>query len=236
MLSVNINQFAYNTNDIVLKDINFNINPGEFIGLIGENGAGKSTTIKIILGLNEQQKDAVNIEKEKKLSYIPERPIIYEEMTLWEHIELCAASYHLKNWELEAERLVTLFNLKESVYKYPKKFSKGMQQKLMFILAYLPRPDFYIVDEPIMGLDPLSIKIILEMLQAEKERGAGILMSTHALDTAEKYFDRFIILADRTIIYQGTFQNLKTLTHNEHGDLLDCFTTLVQNDGDIKHG
>src|SRR5699024_248530 len=72
------------------------------------------------------------------------------------------------------------------------------------------------------------------MLQAEKERGAGILMSTHALDTAEKYFDRFIILADRTIIYQGTFQNLKTLTHNEHGDLLDCFTTLVQNDGDIN--
>src|SRR5690625_6751747 len=177
MLSVNINQFAYNTNDIVLKDINYNINPGEFIGLIGENGAGKSTTIKIILGLNEQQKDAVNIEKEKKLSYIPERPIIYEEMTLWEHIELCAASYHLKNWELEAERLVTLFNLKESVYKYPKKFSKGMQQKLMFILAYLPRPDFYIVDEPIMGLDPLSIKIILEMLQARSEEHTSELQS-----------------------------------------------------------
>src|SRR5699024_4407521 len=111
---------AYNTNDIVLKDINFNINPGEFIGTIGENGAGKSTTIKIILELNEQQKDAVNIEKEKKLSYIPKRQIIYEEMTLWEHIELCAVSYHVKNWALESERLVTLFNLKESVYKYRK--------------------------------------------------------------------------------------------------------------------
>src|SRR5699024_1562330 len=131
MLSVNITQFAYKTNDIELKDINFNINPGEFIGLIGENGAGKSTKIKIILVWNEQQKNEENIEKEKKLSYVPERPIIYEEMTLWEQIELCAASYHLKNWELEADRLVTLFNLKESVYKYPKKFSKGMQQKLM---------------------------------------------------------------------------------------------------------
>src|SRR5699024_12014042 len=99
----------------------------------------------------------------------------------------------------------------------------------------LPRPDFYIVDEPIMGLDPLSIKIILEMLQAEKERGAGILMSTHALDTAEKYFDRFIILADRTIIYQRTFQNLKTLTHNEHEDLLEYFNKLVQNNRNKKN-
>src|SRR5690625_1358424 len=111
---------------------------------------------------------------------------------------------------------MTILNMKESIYKYLNKFSQGMEQRLMVILAYLPRPEFYIVDEPIMGLDPLSIEIILEMLQAEKERGAGILMSTHALDTAENYFDRFIKLADGTIRYQGTFQHLKTLTHNVH--------------------
>src|SRR5699024_3778884 len=92
---------------------------------------------------------------------------------------------------------------------YPKDFSKGMQQKVMLILAYLPRPDFYIIDEPIMGLDPLSTKIFFEVLQEEKRRGAGILMSTHALDTAEKYCDRFIILANKTIAYQGSLRQLQ---------------------------
>ncbi len=230
MLAVNIDQFSYHEDEMILKDVHFSVNQGEIVGLIGENGAGKSTTIKMILGLNDAPEDAVTIANDRTLGYIPERPIIYEEMTLWEHIELCAAAYGMQNWETEARRVLRLFKLQGREKDYPKDFSKGMQQKVMLTLAYLPRPDMYVIDEPIMGLDPVSIKIILNVLQEEKERGAGILMCTHALDTAEKYCDRLVILADQTIKFQGDLDELKGVTGQTDGDLLDCFTTLLDGD------
>ncbi|KAF1305755.1 ABC transporter ATP-binding protein [Enterococcus saccharolyticus] len=205
----------------VLKDISFNINDGELVGLIGLNGAGKSTTIKEIIGLLQPQKGTITIdgltlknnpeEYRKKIGYIPESPALYEELTLREHLEVTAMAYDLpKEIALErAESLLKTFRLENRLNWFPANFSKGMKQKVMILCAFLIEPSLYIIDEPFLGLDPLAIHALLELMKDMKETGASILMSTHVLATAEKYCDRFIMLHNGEIRAQGTMVELQ---------------------------
>lgn len=205
----------------VLKDISFNINDGELVGLIGLNGAGKSTTIKEIIGLLQPQKGTITIdgltlkdnpeEYRKKIGYIPESPALYEELTLREHLEITAMAYDLpKEVALQrAESLLKTFRLENRLDWFPANFSKGMKQKVMILCAFLIEPSLYIIDEPFLGLDPLAIHALLELMKDMKETGASILMSTHVLATAEKYCDRFIMLHNGEIRAQGTMVELQ---------------------------
>lgn len=206
----------------VLKDISFDVDNGEMIGLIGLNGAGKSTTIKNIIGLLTPQKGTITVDDltlqqdpenyRKKIGYIPETPSLYEELTLREHIEVTAMAYGIpKNEAMErAELLLKTFRLENRLDWFPVNFSKGMKQKVMVLCAFLIQPSLYIIDEPFLGLDPLAINALLELMVTMKEQGAAILMSTHILATAEKYCDRFIVLHEGEVRAQGTLQELQT--------------------------
>lgn len=103
-----------------------------------------------------------------------------------------------------------------------------MRQKVMLVLAFLLEPDLYIVDEPFIGLVPRSTKELLQIILEEKERGATIFMSTHVLDTAEKICDRILLVANGTLIAQGTLTHLRELSRLPHGSLLDCFDRLLE--------
>lgn len=206
----------------VLKDINFEVKNGEMIGLIGLNGAGKSTTIKNIIGLLTPQKGTITVDEltlqqdpenyRKKIGYIPETPSLYEELTLREHIEVTAMAYGIQKEEAmkRAESLLKTFRLENRLDWFPVNFSKGMKQKVMVLCAFLIQPSLYIIDEPFLGLDPLAINALLELMVAMKEQGAAILMSTHILATAEKYCDRFVVLHEGEVRAQGTLQELQT--------------------------
>lgn len=206
----------------VLKDINFEVQNGEMIGLIGLNGAGKSTTIKNIIGLLTPQKGTITVDKltlqqdpenyRKKIGYIPETPSLYEELTLREHIEVTAMAYGIPKEEAmqRAETLLKTFRLENRLEWFPVNFSKGMKQKVMVLYAFLIQPSLYIIDEPFLGLDPLAINALLELMVTMKEQGAAILMSTHILATAEKYCDRFVVLHEGEVRAQGTLQELQT--------------------------
>ncbi|MFQ7233945.1 MAG: ABC transporter ATP-binding protein [Enterococcus hulanensis] len=206
----------------VLKDINFEVKNGEMIGLIGLNGAGKSTTIKNIIGLLTPQKGTITVDEltlqqdpenyRKKIGYIPETPSLYEELTLREHIEVTAMAYGIPKEEAmkRAESLLKTFRLENRLDWFPVNFSKGMKQKVMVLCAFLIQPSLYIIDEPFLGLDPLAINALLELMVAMKEQGAAILMSTHILATAEKYCDRFVVLHEGEVRAQGTLQDLQT--------------------------
>ncbi|MBO0458405.1 ABC transporter ATP-binding protein [Enterococcus hulanensis] len=206
----------------VLKDINFEVKNGEMIGLIGLNGAGKSTTIKNIIGLLTPQKGTITVDEltlqqdpenyRKKIGYIPETPSLYEELTLREHIEVTAMAYGIQKEEAmkRAESLLKTFRLENRLDWFPVNFSKGMKQKVMVLCAFLIQPSLYIIDEPFLGLDPLAINALLELMVAMKEQGAAILMSTHILATAEKYCDRFVVLHEGEVRAQGTLQDLQT--------------------------
>lgn len=205
----------------VLKDISFKVADGEMVGLIGLNGAGKSTTIKNIIGLLNPTKGVITINDQqlkndpevyrKLIGYIPETPSLYEELTLKEHIEVTAMAYDIERAEAlrRADSLLKTFRLENRLDWFPVNFSKGMKQKVMVLCAFLVEPSLFIIDEPFLGLDPLAINALLELMEEKKKAGASILMSTHILATAEKYCDRFVVLHEGVVRAQGTIEELR---------------------------
>ncbi|WP_340084258.1 ABC transporter ATP-binding protein [Siminovitchia sp. FSL H7-0308] len=229
MLTVNINSAGYDKKNIYLKNIKFKINKGEIVGLIGANGAGKSTTIKSIIGTINEFDGTIEIQTNLRFSYIPEEPIIYENLTLWEHLSLASSSYQLKDcvWIPKANELLQLFKLDDKKDAFPVNFSKGMKQKTLIVLSFMTQSDIYIIDEPFIGLDPIAT--IISLLILEKNRGASILMSTHVLDTAEKLCDRFILLSNGQILCEGTLSKVRNLSgQSKDSSLLDCFNYLLE--------
>jgi ABC-2 type transport system ATP-binding protein len=209
------------TRNPVLKNITFTVNPKEIVGLIGLNGAGKSTTIKHVIGLMEPHQGTIKIngksfieDKEqyrKQFTFVPETPILYDELTLDEHLRLTAMAYGLeeKEYKQRIEILLKEFRMGKRLKWFPAHFSKGMKQKVMIMCAFLVQPSLYIVDEPFVGLDPLGIQSLLDLMNKMKESGAGILMSTHILATAERYCDRFVILHNGEVRAMGTLNELR---------------------------
>ncbi|WP_027963853.1 ABC transporter ATP-binding protein [Halalkalibacillus halophilus] len=230
------------TKQDVLHGVSFNVKQGEVVGLIGLNGAGKSTTIKHIIGLMNPKKGSVSINGEelthdlesyrKNFAYIPEMPMLYDELTLEEHLHLTAMAYGLEEetYHERADLLLKEFNLFNKKKWFPVHFSKGMRQKVMIMCAFLVQPSLYIVDEPFVGLDPLGIQSYLNTMNEMKEQGAGVLMSTHILATAEKYCDRFVILHHGEIKAYGTLLELQNEFGMAGASLDDIYIQLTKDD------
>lgn len=223
----------------VIHDINFDIRSGEIIGLIGLNGSGKSTTIKHILGLLNPHKGSIKVndiqidedtEKYRRdLAYIPESPILYEELTLKEHINMTAMAYGLDEqvaWK-RAEKLLKVFRLDDKVSMFPTHFSKGMKQKVMLICAFMVEPDLYIIDEPFLGLDPLGIESLIDLMVEERDENRSILMSTHILSTAERYCNRYVILDNGRVLVSGTIEELRQKMEMPDASLDDLYLSLT---------
>lgn len=231
MLKVNIRSAGYEIGEKTIHDIAFSIEKGELVALIGANGAGKSTTIKTMLGLLVNMDGEISFgEKKNPYAYVPEHPTYYDYLTLWEHIELLMAARgsEMGSWEERAEQLLHTFRMDKHKNEYLSKFSKGMKQKSMLILAFLTEPDFYIIDEPFIGLDPVATKEFLSYLYKEKERGAGILLCTHVLDTAEKICERFLLISQGTLVAEGHLESIQILAEMPGSSLLDCFDEIVR--------
>lgn len=233
------------THKNVLHGISFEVQPNEIIGLIGLNGAGKSTTIKHIIGLMQAKQGTITVHGDtfaksptnyrKGMAYIPEVPILYDELTLYEHLELTAMAYDLPE-DLFKERypkLLKEFHMKKQLHWFPIHFSKGMRQKVMIMCAFLIQPDLYVVDEPFVGLDPLGIQSYLQLMNDMRDQGAGILMSTHILSTAERYCDRFIIIHEGSIRAQGTLQELRESFQMRDATLDELYIQLTKEDSNV---
>lgn len=231
LVKVNINSGGYPSNKEVLKNIAFSIGPRELVGLIGPNGAGKSTIIKAIMGILPKLNGVVEFGGvNKNYAYIPEQPVLYEELTLWEHLEFAAAVYKIDRSEFldNAEKLLKLFKLAHVRHNLPTTFSKGMQQKVMLILGFLLKPTLYIIDEPFIGLDPIGIKDFLLLIQQARDKGAGVLMSTHSLDTAEKICSSFVLINEGTVLAKGNLAEIREQCQLPQSSLFDCFITLLE--------
>ncbi|EEJ39925.1 MULTISPECIES: ABC transporter ATP-binding protein [Limosilactobacillus] len=226
----------------VLKGISFQVKPGELVGLIGLNGAGKSTTINHVIGLlrpfsGEITLNGINIQQDpvdykKQIAYVPETPILYDELTLREHIELTIKAYSLNTEEawIRARKLLKTFRLDNKLDWFPANFSKGMKQKVMICCALMTNAKLLIVDEPFYGLDPLAVHDLLELIEERKKAGTAVLMSTHVLDTAQRYCDRFVLLANGKVRARGTLDELRQKADKPDESLDDIYLSLARDD------
>lgn len=225
ILQVKLERAGYSQGREILRDVSFSLQAGEMMGLIGPNGAGKSTTIKAILGFLKHVVGRVHLRETCRYGYIPEHPVFYEDLTVWEHLELAASVWGMPHgaFEKRALELLERFQLRGEMHHLPRAFSKGMQQKLMFVTGFLLQPDLYVVDEPFIGLDPRATKTLLQLLEEERRRGAAVLLSTHVLDTAEKICDSFLLLHQGRCVARGSLQRLRRQIGRENASLMDCF-------------
>lgn len=227
----------------VINDVSFEVESGEIVGLIGLNGAGKSTTIKHIMGLMEPFSGEITvdgltlkenpIEYRKKIAFVPETPMVYRSLTLKEHLEITAMAYDIP-FETLMERaypLLKLFRLDERMDWFPADFSKGMKQKVMIACAFVIDPNLIVIDEPFVGLDPIAIMDLEKLLLDEKEKGSSILMSTHVLANAEKICDSFVILHNGHVFAKGTKEELSKEFHLEDADLETIYRFVAQEEG-----
>jgi len=198
-----------------VDDVSFEVEPGEIAVLLGPNGAGKSTTIKSIAGLLRFEGQILinninnkEVEAKRVFGYIPESPALYENLTVWEHLEFIARAYSLKDWEDDANRLLARFEMDDKKDKLGKELSKGMQQKLSICCALLIRPKMIMFDEPMIGLDPTAIKELKSIFVELKNSGCAVLISTHLIDSVNEVWDKVLIMNKGEIVLSRTRSEL----------------------------
>lgn len=223
---------------IAVEDINLSIYAGEIFGFLGPNGAGKTTTIKMIVGLLQPTSGQVIVNgfdvQKKPLNakassgYVPDTPNLYPKLTGRELLRFVGDLYGLdkSNTERRMEELLRLFDLTEAADDTIDSYSHGMQQKTALAAALVHDPKVLVLDEPTVGLDPKSARLIKDILRQLANRGAAIFLSTHILEIAERMCDRIGIINQGRLIAVGTMQELRNLGEGE-ASLEDIFLNLT---------
>lgn len=188
---------------------------GEITVLLGPNGAGKSTTIKSITNLLKFKGDIKicgykndSLEAKASFGYIPEAPILYDLLTIDEHVTFIGKAYRSENYKELADHYIRLFHLDDKRKKPVKELSKGMKQKVSMLLALIISPRALLVDEPMVGLDPSSIEETLNLFKELKKQGVSVLISTHIIDVIDEVWDEAYIMNKGKIVHHANKQEL----------------------------
>ena len=209
----------------VLRGIDFSVYPGEIIGYIGANGAGKSTTIKLILGLLPIDEGEISLFGElidpnksdfkRRIGYVPEGGELYENLSPAEYFDFLGTLYDLSpaTTERRAKALMKIFDIDGNYHNRMASFSKGMKQKVLIISSMLHNPDILILDEPLNGMDANSVMIFKEVLSTLAKKGKTIFYSSHIMEVVEKISDRIILLSDGKVVADGSFEQLSAQNH-----------------------
>ena len=218
---------TYNRSVRALDDISFNVKGGEIVGFIGPNGSGKTTTMKLLTGIirPDSGKITVNgfniredpIKVKESIGYISDNPDMFLRLKGTEFLELIGDIYKVPT-EARRERISSLaekFGLTGALSSPMMSYSHGMRQKIMVIAALLHKPPVWILDEPMVGLDPKSAFELKQLMREHTKEGNAVFFSTHVLEVAEKLCDRVIIIKNGHILYNGTLGELEKQNKNE---------------------
>jgi ABC-2 type transport system ATP-binding protein len=229
---------AYGTK-LAVHRLSLRVEGGELFAFLGPNGAGKTTTIKLMCGLLFPTAGTVRIggydmscdgdQARRLISYVPDQPYLYEKLTGREFLRFIADMYALTRGQAEQriEEVIDLFSLDDFVDDLTERYSHGMRQRTVFAAALLHQPRLLIVDEPTVGLDPRSVRLLKDLLRREADRGATVFLSTHSLDIAEELADRIGIVEHGRLISCGTLDALRKQAALD-GSLEDVFLKLTE--------
>lgn len=219
--------------------INLTIPKGELYGLLGPNGAGKTTTMRMIAGILQPTSGTVRIagidiqEKplvaKSRLGFIPDRPFVYDKLTGAEFLRFVAGLYGQGGPDIErrVDELLELFELAPWKDELTESYSHGMRQKLIISSALVHRPEVIVVDEPMVGLDPKSARLLKDLLREFVTSGGTVLMSTHTLEIAEAMCDRIAIVQGGRVAVSGTMDELRSQTSSGDVSLEELFLKLT---------
>ena len=224
-----------------VQRLSLSIGRGEIFGFIGPNGAGKTTTIKMMGGVMAPTEGTITIagidmqaeprKAKRKVGFIPDRPFLYEKLTGLEFMQFTADIYGVPE-ELfpdKAAAILALFSLADWSNELIESYSHGMKQRLIMAAALLHDPEVLIVDEPMVGLDPLAIIMVKNLFKRLASQGVTIFMSTHTLKVAEDICDRIGIIARGRLIASGTAADLRREANISSADLEQVFLNLTGN-------
>jgi ABC-2 type transport system ATP-binding protein len=197
-----------------VSDLHFEVAAGEILGLVGPNGAGKTTTLRSLAGIlvptaGEVWIDGHDLARDplaakRRLALVSDDPIHFQSLTVWEHLELVAQLYDVRDFERPAEALLDEFELSERRDSFASELSRGMRQKLAVAGALLHEPRALLLDEPLSGLDPRGIRSFYATLQRRAQAGAAVILSSHLLGQIESLCSSFLILNEGRCLFNGS--------------------------------
>jgi len=224
---------------LAVNDVSFDVQAGEVFGFLGPNGAGKTTTIKIIVGLLRPTAGTVkvagyDVQAQPLLAkaasgYVPDTPNLYAKLTGRELLRFVGDLYNLDRPQTarRVDELLRTFDLNAAADDTIDSYSHGMQQKASLAAALMHDPRVLVLDEPTVGLDPKSARLIKDILRQMADRGAAVFLSTHILEIAERMCDRIGIIDKGSLVAVGTMQELRTLNKSGETSLEDIFLSLT---------
>lgn len=232
---------SYNKNEKIIKNLNLKIEDGEIFGFLGPNGAGKTTTIKMITGILDIDEGDIEIdgysisknpiEAKKCFGYVPDSPDMFLKLKGIEYLDFMADIYDvgLKERQEKIEKLTKIFEINEVLNDKIQSYSHGMRQKIIIVGSLLHNPKNWIIDEPMIGLDPKSTYELKKIMREITSQNNCVFFSTHILDVAEKLCDKIGIINNGKLIFVGTINEMKEEL-KENKSLEELFMEIIKND------
>ncbi|MBI4564793.1 MAG: ABC transporter ATP-binding protein [Planctomycetes bacterium] len=223
---------------VAVRDLSLEVPPGELFAFLGPNGAGKTTTVKMIVGLLRPTEGRVTVgghdlQKEylaakRILAYVPDQPYLYDKLSGYEFLNFIGDMYDIPRSERrrEIDRWSDLFGMREYLNLLTESYSHGMKQRVVLAATLLHRPKVIVLDEPLVGLDPHSARLVKEVFRDQARAGATVFMSTHVLSIAEDVAQRIGIIRDGRLAALGTLEDLRRRTGRD-GRLEDLYFSIT---------
>jgi ABC-2 type transport system ATP-binding protein len=239
---------SYRKGAKALDNLDMKVEHGTIMGFVGPNGAGKSTTINIIAGLVKKDEGEVRLlgrkiessdhEYKRNVGFVLESPHYIDKLTAKEYLRFAATMYGIANRESERriDELLDFLDLSGKKKERIESYSAGMKKKISLAAAFIHRPQILVLDEPLEAIDPVSAKIIKDNLRLMVRRGVTVLLSSHVLDTVEKFCDEIAILNKGKIVFQSTMEEIRAklkdqLGQDTYSSLEEIFVSVVTEDG-----
>src|SRR5271170_2188072 len=223
---------------VAVNDISLTIPCGQFFAMLGPNAAGKTTTLKILAGLMKPTSGCTRVcgfdmqtqplEARRKIAYVPDFPFLYDKLTAWEFFRFTGQLFQMPDAKIEANanELISRFHLAEFVNRPLESLSHGTRQRVAIVSALLHEPEVFVIDEPMVGLDPQHARVVKDVFKERSLAGMTVLVSTHQLEIAEEMADRIGIIQGGKLVAVGTREELRTRSGG-CGQLEDIFLSLT---------